>query len=169
MSRDLSCYLVLSSLIWNSVVLFPDHLIFTSWSNLIKLWYWPCFIKWQSFHFRRACLQVLESKIAPILAGIIAYLDTNHNLDLLTQTESPWKQQIWLTMLNTPESLQLTYDYLQVIMAKFLFRILVYTDMNHNHDLLTQTVSPWKKEICVEHSRGTATNFRLSTGIFIEI
>ncbi|WAR07285.1 R213A-like protein [Mya arenaria] len=33
--------------------------------------------------FRRSCLQTIISKVSPILAGIIAYLDTNRNLDLI--------------------------------------------------------------------------------------
>ena len=74
--------------------------------------------------FRRSCLQVLEAKIAPILAGIIAYLDTNHNLDLVKQTTSPWKPQLWLAVLSSQEVLQLTYEYFQVSNAPIKSRLL---------------------------------------------
>jgi hypothetical protein len=48
-------------------------------------------------------MQYMENKVVPVLAGVIAYLDTNHNLDLVassatrspTLTESPaWLQQV---------------------------------------------------------------------------
>ncbi|XP_076466869.1 E3 ubiquitin-protein ligase rnf213-alpha-like [Babylonia areolata] len=32
--------------------------------------------------FRRSWMQYIENKVVPVLAGVIAYLDTNHNLDL---------------------------------------------------------------------------------------
>jgi hypothetical protein len=33
---------------------------------------------------RKFAVQCLESKVIPILAGIIAFIDTNRNLDILT-------------------------------------------------------------------------------------
>jgi hypothetical protein len=42
----------------------------------------------------------MEKKIVPVLAGVIAYLDTNHNLSLLhTTRDDPslqWLQQVGL-------------------------------------------------------------------------
>lgn len=52
--------------------------------------------------FRRALLQTLESKVTPLLSGIIAYTDRNANLDLL-EKKSPWQQKVWLEMLNEEE------------------------------------------------------------------
>ncbi|KAK3585576.1 hypothetical protein CHS0354_036763 [Potamilus streckersoni] len=65
--------------------------------------------------FRRACIQYLESKISPILAGIIAHIDTNHNLDIIHNhiTSGDWKARLWLQILNTPGAIQLQYSDLQ--------------------------------------------------------
>ncbi|KAK3585578.1 hypothetical protein CHS0354_036765 [Potamilus streckersoni] len=65
--------------------------------------------------FRRACIQYLESKIYPILAGIIAHIDTNHNLDIIHNhiTSGDWKARLWLQILNTPGAIQLQYSDLQ--------------------------------------------------------
>ncbi|KAL3881510.1 hypothetical protein ACJMK2_027942 [Sinanodonta woodiana] len=65
--------------------------------------------------FRRACTQYLESKISPILAGIISYIDTNHNLDIIHShiTSGDWKARLWLQILSTPGAIQLQYSDLQ--------------------------------------------------------
>ncbi|XP_052808691.1 E3 ubiquitin-protein ligase rnf213-alpha-like isoform X2 [Mya arenaria] len=62
--------------------------------------------------FRRSCLQTIISKVSPILAGIIAYLDTNRNLDLI-QSDVAWKQMLWTSFLNTEGAIQLQYSDLQ--------------------------------------------------------
>ncbi|KAL4233165.1 hypothetical protein ACF0H5_007850 [Mactra antiquata] len=63
--------------------------------------------------FRRSCLQTLEGKIAPILAGVIACLDTNDNLNILRDEALPWKQRLWLGFLNSQDTIQLQYGDLQ--------------------------------------------------------
>ncbi|KAL3881517.1 hypothetical protein ACJMK2_027949 [Sinanodonta woodiana] len=65
--------------------------------------------------FRRACIQYLESKISPILAGIIAHIDTNHNLDIIHShiSSGDWKARLWLQILSTPGAIQLQYSDLQ--------------------------------------------------------
>jgi hypothetical protein len=50
---------------------------------------------------------VLETKLSPILAGIIAFLDTNENLTLLQETQQQWKKDFWLTVLKTPNAVTL--------------------------------------------------------------
>ncbi|XP_052808680.1 E3 ubiquitin-protein ligase rnf213-alpha-like isoform X1 [Mya arenaria] len=62
--------------------------------------------------FRRSCLQTIISKVSPILAGIIAYLDTNRNLDLI-HSDVAWKQLLWTTVLNTEEATQLQFSDFQ--------------------------------------------------------
>ncbi|KAL3881513.1 hypothetical protein ACJMK2_027945, partial [Sinanodonta woodiana] len=65
--------------------------------------------------FRQTCIQYLESKISPILAGIIAHIDTNHNLDIIHShiTSGDWKARLWLQILNTLGAIQLQYSDLQ--------------------------------------------------------
>ncbi|XP_052809415.1 E3 ubiquitin-protein ligase RNF213-like, partial [Mya arenaria] len=58
---------------------------------------------------RRSCQHVLESEVALILAGVIAYIDTNGNLDIL-ETDQPWKYQMWIRLLNTSEILDIEYE-----------------------------------------------------------
>ncbi|WAR07210.1 RN213-like protein, partial [Mya arenaria] len=62
--------------------------------------------------FRRSCLQTIISKVSPILAGIIAYLDTNRNLDLI-HSDVGWKQMLWTSVLNTEGAIQLQFSDLQ--------------------------------------------------------
>ncbi|XP_052808702.1 E3 ubiquitin-protein ligase rnf213-alpha-like isoform X1 [Mya arenaria] len=62
--------------------------------------------------FRRSCLQTIISKVSPILAGIIAYLDTNRNLDLIHSDEG-WKQMLWKSVLNTEGAIELQFSDLQ--------------------------------------------------------
>lgn len=47
---------------------------------------------------------------SPVLAGIIAYLDTNCNLDLVL-SDSPWVYKLWITIANTDGATNLkVYD-----------------------------------------------------------
>ncbi|XP_060599995.1 E3 ubiquitin-protein ligase RNF213-like [Ruditapes philippinarum] len=63
---------------------------------------------------RRSCTRILENKVAPILASIIAFLDTNCNLDLIGSDQSSWKRDLWLAILHSPEALNLQYADLKL-------------------------------------------------------
>ncbi|XP_060597666.1 E3 ubiquitin-protein ligase rnf213-alpha-like [Ruditapes philippinarum] len=56
--------------------------------------------------FRNSCIKVLESKICPILAGIIAVCDTNENLSILADDKFPWKQGLWIDIFNSLNTLK---------------------------------------------------------------
>lgn len=54
----------------------------------------------------------MESKVVPILAGIISFIDTNRNLDILIRNEEQkqnWQTELWLKIINDPELTQLNY------------------------------------------------------------
>ncbi|XP_070197743.1 E3 ubiquitin-protein ligase rnf213-alpha-like isoform X2 [Littorina saxatilis] len=57
---------------------------------------------------RRAWMQCLERLIVPVLAGVVAYLDTNHNLDLMQ--EEGWVRNLWLSILSDPAVCCLRYS-----------------------------------------------------------
>jgi hypothetical protein len=60
---------------------------------------------------RKFAVQCLESKVIPILAGIIAFIDTNRNLDILSSGDNQdWKIGIWLQSFNNPDLTQLKYS-----------------------------------------------------------
>ena len=40
-------------------------------------------------------MQNIENKIVPVLAGVVAYLDTNHNLDLLSFDKDENEFSLW--------------------------------------------------------------------------
>ena len=65
-------------------------------------------------------MQSLERFLVPILAGVVAYLDTNQNLDLLLpgQSGDNWVQQLWLMVLNDSELCRLQYSDLQSMTGK---------------------------------------------------
>ncbi|XP_070188878.1 E3 ubiquitin-protein ligase rnf213-alpha-like [Littorina saxatilis] len=82
--------------------------------------------------FRRAWMQYLENKVVPVLAGAVAYLDTNHNLNILynahtsscdppqlspQDTPTPeWVGQLWLGVLQGV--CQLNYKQLMSLSEK---------------------------------------------------
>ncbi|XP_033741837.1 E3 ubiquitin-protein ligase rnf213-alpha-like [Pecten maximus] len=63
--------------------------------------------------FRRAWIQCLETKVTPILTGIIAFMDTNRNLESLYRaTDGDWVQQLWLGTINCTKATGLQYSQL---------------------------------------------------------
>ncbi|XP_052062678.1 E3 ubiquitin-protein ligase rnf213-alpha-like isoform X2 [Mytilus californianus] len=61
--------------------------------------------------FRNFALQCLESKVIPVLAGIIAFIDTNKNLDILAnRNQNDWQFNLWSQILNDPELTNLKYS-----------------------------------------------------------
>ncbi|XP_052817087.1 E3 ubiquitin-protein ligase rnf213-alpha-like [Mya arenaria] len=62
--------------------------------------------------FRRSCVRTIMSKVSPILAGLIGYIDTNKQLDILYDGEE-WKRGLFLQFLNTPDVLRLQYSDLR--------------------------------------------------------
>ncbi|XP_021363666.1 E3 ubiquitin-protein ligase rnf213-alpha-like isoform X2 [Mizuhopecten yessoensis] len=63
--------------------------------------------------FRRARTQCMETKVTPILTGIIAFMDTNRNLDSLYRaTDGDWVQQLWLGVINCTKATGLQYSQL---------------------------------------------------------
>ncbi|XP_071172243.1 E3 ubiquitin-protein ligase RNF213-like [Mytilus edulis] len=59
--------------------------------------------------FRKFAVRCLEAKIVPVLAGIIAFIDTNNNLDMLSHDDT-WKTDLWLRIMNNPFLTQLKYS-----------------------------------------------------------
>ncbi|XP_070190023.1 E3 ubiquitin-protein ligase rnf213-alpha-like [Littorina saxatilis] len=74
--------------------------------------------------FRSSWMQYVENKVVPVLAGAVAYLDTNHNLDILynaytsgQDTPTPeWVGQLWLGVLQGV--CQLNYKQLLSVSGK---------------------------------------------------
>lgn len=63
------------------------------------------------FSYRKARNQCIIEKLSPILAGIIAEVDTNSNLDLLIQTDpNSWKHNVWLEIINDPSATGIEYS-----------------------------------------------------------
>jgi len=58
---------------------------------------------------RRALMQYLESRVTPLLAGVLAYIDTNNNLDVLVHNSEPWLRHMWLHMLADSNITELKY------------------------------------------------------------
>jgi len=53
----------------------------------------------------------METKVIPILAGIIAFIDTNSNLDCLSSSElGSWRQQLWMKIINCPKATGIQYN-----------------------------------------------------------
>lgn len=67
----------------------------------------------KNMYSRKFAVQCLESKVIPILAGIIAFIDTNRNMDILTKNPTDsWHINMWVDIFNNPELTQLTYSWI---------------------------------------------------------
>ncbi|KAK3588412.1 hypothetical protein CHS0354_015933 [Potamilus streckersoni] len=96
--------------------------------------------------FRRACIQYLESSVSPILAGIIAHIDTNQNLDILSGhiSQGDWVAQLWLHIFNTPDALQLKYsDFQSPAMQQELSEVIVKTTGCEGHTFQAELPFSW--------------------------
>lgn len=60
-------------------------------------------------YYRRSVEQYIEDKITPVLAGILANIDKNDNLNIISQN-SNWKNYLWIEIFNSPEITELRYE-----------------------------------------------------------
>lgn len=58
---------------------------------------------------RSSCQSFMENRICHLFAGLVAFMDTNRNLDLLTELASNELKQLWLYMLNDPDFFDMSY------------------------------------------------------------
>ncbi|XP_052765375.1 E3 ubiquitin-protein ligase rnf213-alpha-like isoform X1 [Mya arenaria] len=58
---------------------------------------------------RNSCHQVMCAKVTPVFAGLIAYLDTDKNLDII-ESKDTWRTQLWLKFINTPRAIDIKFD-----------------------------------------------------------
>ncbi|KAK3585590.1 hypothetical protein CHS0354_036776 [Potamilus streckersoni] len=96
--------------------------------------------------FRRACIQYLESRISPILAGIIAHIDTNQNLDILTGhiSQGDWVAQLWMHIFKTLAAIQLKYsDFQSPAMQQELSEVIVKTTGCEGHTFQAELPFSW--------------------------
>jgi len=57
-------------------------------------------------------MQYLESRVTPLLAGILTYIDTNNNLNVLdsaVDSSEHWLRDMWLHMLSDSNVTVLKY------------------------------------------------------------
>jgi len=67
---------------------------------------------------RRSLMQYLESRVTPLLAGILAYVDTNNNLDVLdsaVDSSEQWLRDMWFHMLSDSNVTVLKYRWVLVV------------------------------------------------------
>ena len=70
------------------------------------------------FYFSRALWQYLETRVTPLLAGVVAYADTNANLDLLMEDgDNLWISFMWLDMFSNAD--------IAIIKYKLVWRTIV--------------------------------------------
>lgn len=64
------------------------------------------------FFNRKYAHQYLESKVVQVLAGIISFIDTNRNLDILIMRNllHEWQSQLWLRIFTDVELTGLKYS-----------------------------------------------------------
>lgn len=71
---------------------------------------------------RQSWRQCLQGKVIPVMAAVIAYLDTNNNLDLLYHdggdTSDLWVQHLWLKIFVHQDIGHLNYKRMQSMNGK---------------------------------------------------
>lgn len=59
----------------------------------------------------------LQSKLTAVFAALLAFADTNENLDLATE-ETPWKRQLWIDLFSDSKITFYPYTEIQSIAQK---------------------------------------------------
>ena len=62
--------------------------------------------------FRKAVWQYLETRVTPLLAGVLAFADTNNNLDTLGEAlkcDVKWIADLWFELLAKADITILKY------------------------------------------------------------
>lgn len=49
---------------------------------------------------RASCQKIIEEKVTPVLAEVVALLDTNNNTMILESSEKTWITNLWLGIFN---------------------------------------------------------------------
>ena len=65
-------------------------------------------------------MQYLESRVTPLLAGILAYIDTNNNLDVLNaavESSEHWLRDMWFHMLSDSNVTVLKYRWVLSVLV----------------------------------------------------
>jgi hypothetical protein len=57
-----------------------------------------------------SCRNYIETKLTVLLAGLIAFLDTNQNLNILINSEQDWIREFWLNLFDDETFMDLKYD-----------------------------------------------------------
>ena len=86
--------------------------------------------------FRRALWLRVVNTVTPVLAEIIAFLDRNFNLQLISEAiarASNWLTGLWLDIFNSSLVSQHRYDFLSPVQNEVGQRVLVQSSGFHNH------------------------------------
>ena len=57
-----------------------------------------------------SCRNYIEARLTILLAGLIAFLDTNQNLNILIDYAQPWIQEFWLDLFEDDNFMDLKYE-----------------------------------------------------------
>ncbi|XP_041354620.1 E3 ubiquitin-protein ligase rnf213-alpha-like [Gigantopelta aegis] len=108
--------------------------------------------------FRRSWLQCLENKIVTVLAGVVAFLDTNRNLDIIRDMPSDhWAHILWLRILHSPSVCQLHYkDLLSPETHQELGEIIPYNTGVHGMPFTAELPFSWLLQQLIENALANA-------------
>ncbi|XP_041354588.1 E3 ubiquitin-protein ligase RNF213-like [Gigantopelta aegis] len=112
---------------------------------------------------RRSWLQCLENKIVTVLAGVVAFLDMNRNLDIIRDMPSDhWAHILWLRILHSPPACQLHYkDLLSPETRQELGEIIPYNTGVHGIPFTAELPFSWLLQQLIESALTNAENSRL--------
>ena len=57
-----------------------------------------------------SCRNYIETKLTVLLAGLIAFFDTNQNLNILINYEQDWIHEFWLNLFDDENFMDLKYE-----------------------------------------------------------
>ncbi len=64
--------------------------------------------------FRHACFNYFESKLCPLLAYLLSFLDKYSNLDIILTHSNDWTSTLWLDLLKNTDICYLNYSDMRV-------------------------------------------------------
>ena len=108
--------------------------------------------------YRRSWLLCLENKIVTVMAGVVAFLDMNRNLDIIRDRPGDdWAHILWLRILHSPSACQLHYkDLLSPETQQELGEIVPYNTGVHGAPFPAELPFSWLLQQLIENALNEA-------------
>jgi E3 ubiquitin-protein ligase RNF213 len=59
---------------------------------------------------KNSCINHIENRLSHLFSGLVAFIDTNNNLDLLVDSKKEWLADYWLNIFNNEQIIGIQYE-----------------------------------------------------------